>query len=406
MTFRRPTLSSLADQAEAEIRTRLGVGPLLRRSVLAVLARVMAGLAHSANGFIEFAVRQILPDTAVGEFLERHGSLRGVVRKPATFAAGSVLVTGGRVDNVTLADTFAGSTTTVQDGGVVSVLRYTNAGLTTIDSGGLIETGQTFIRPAGEVRVGPGGTLRGTNGMFVDDGATLALDCGTVDVVSNFLDVSGEMLVTGDAQVLSIGAGGLVLTGGDARIASVGDATLEGTIFGQGSIFGSDAPITLEGSVAPGLASSLLTVGTIEWIGDVSLGSAAELVIDVLDLSSHDVIAHRTDTATLGGTLKVALGADYTPTDGDAFDIVTSSGSLDGRFTGIDAPELGDNLFFTIDYTGSAARLRVVPAPAGAALLGVAGVLAGSRRRPCYAGTGSIRTRSARPRSSRTPGRV
>ena len=294
---------------------------------------------------------------------------------------GSVLVTGGRVDNVTLADTFAGSTTTVQDGGVMSVFRYTNAGLTTIDSGGRIETGQTFIRPAGEVRVGPGGTLLGTNGMFVDDGATLALDGGTVDVVSNFLDFSGEMLVTGDAQVLSISAGGLVLTGGDASIASVGDATLEGTIFGQGSIFGTDAPITLEGSVAPGLASNLLTVGTIEWIGDVSLGSAAELVIDVLDLSSHDVIAHRTATATLGGTLKVALGADYTPTDGDAFDIVTSSGSLDGRFTDIEAPELSDNLFFTVDYTDSAAALRVVPAPAGAALLGVAGVLASSRRR-------------------------
>ncbi|MEL6431760.1 MAG: baseplate J/gp47 family protein [Planctomycetota bacterium] len=94
MTFRRPTLASLTALAEAELRNRLGAGPFLRRSVFAVLARVMAGLAHSANGFLEYAVRQILPDQADAEFLERHGSLRGVTRKPATFATGAAALTG------------------------------------------------------------------------------------------------------------------------------------------------------------------------------------------------------------------------------------------------------------------------------------------------------------------------
>ena len=74
MTFRRPTLEQLTAQTETEIRARLGIGPLLRRSVLAVLARVMAGLAHSGHGFVAWIGKQILPDTAEAEFLERHGS--------------------------------------------------------------------------------------------------------------------------------------------------------------------------------------------------------------------------------------------------------------------------------------------------------------------------------------------
>lgn len=94
MTFRRPTLEQLTAQTETEIRARLGIGPLLRRSVLAVLARVMAGLAHSGHGFVAWIARQILPDTADGEFLERHGSLRGVNRKVATFATGAAALTG------------------------------------------------------------------------------------------------------------------------------------------------------------------------------------------------------------------------------------------------------------------------------------------------------------------------
>lgn len=94
MTFQRPTLDELTIQTEREIETRLGLGPLLPRSVLSVLARVMGGLTHSSQGFVAWVVQQILPDSADGEFLERHASLRGLVRKPAQFARCTVDVTG------------------------------------------------------------------------------------------------------------------------------------------------------------------------------------------------------------------------------------------------------------------------------------------------------------------------
>lgn len=94
MPFTIPTLQDQIDQAEAELAARLGVGPLPRRSVLRVIARVMAGLSHSLHGHLEYSADQILPDTADAEFLERHASLRGLTRKAATFASGTVKLTG------------------------------------------------------------------------------------------------------------------------------------------------------------------------------------------------------------------------------------------------------------------------------------------------------------------------
>lgn len=94
MTFSRPTLDELSRQSETEITSRLGTGPVMRRSVIGVLARVMAGLTHSLHGHLAWIARQILPDTATAENLERLGSLKGVERKAATFAEGEAELTG------------------------------------------------------------------------------------------------------------------------------------------------------------------------------------------------------------------------------------------------------------------------------------------------------------------------
>ena len=94
MTFAIPELQELIDQTEAEVAARLLNGPLPPRSVLKVLSRAMAGLSKSAHGHLEFIARQVLPDLAEGEYLERHASLRGVARRSATFAAGTVTIEG------------------------------------------------------------------------------------------------------------------------------------------------------------------------------------------------------------------------------------------------------------------------------------------------------------------------
>jgi len=94
MAFDRPTLSELAARMEADTRTRLGLGPLLRRSNLAILSRVFAGAAHGEHGHLAYIADQIIPSSAEAEFLELHADERGLQRKAAAFAVGSTTFTG------------------------------------------------------------------------------------------------------------------------------------------------------------------------------------------------------------------------------------------------------------------------------------------------------------------------
>lgn len=94
MPFARPTLQELIDRVDAEIESRLGVGPLRPRSVLAVLARVLAGSSHLLHGHLDWIADQVFPDTAELEQLERWAAIWGIQRKAATFAQGDVDFTG------------------------------------------------------------------------------------------------------------------------------------------------------------------------------------------------------------------------------------------------------------------------------------------------------------------------
>ncbi len=298
---------------------------------------------------------------------------------------GSIVVDGAnaRLRDIGDFETVAGSTTTVEDGGVVSsVTRYFNSGLTTVGGGGRIAASLTEVRGGGEIRVDAGGVLASGGGVVVESGATLALDGGVVEVAGGFVELAGEMLVTGDARVLSIGGGGAVLTGPGSDIVAGSAASLDATVYGGGNVFGVDGPIELLGSVVPGAGAAALTAGQMDWIGDVSLGDGAELVLELLALDSHDSVELQSGTATLGGTLRVRLGPDYVPADGDIFEIVTTPGGvISGQFAAIDAPALTGNLFFDVEYSDGLTTLRVVPTPGVVTLIGVAGLIGTRRRR-------------------------
>lgn len=95
MTFVRPTLSDLRQQAQADIQAALpGADALLRYSNLAILAAVMAALANGHYGYLDWIARQAVPFTAVDEALEGWAALKAVTRKPATKATGSASFTG------------------------------------------------------------------------------------------------------------------------------------------------------------------------------------------------------------------------------------------------------------------------------------------------------------------------
>ena len=95
MTLVRPSLSELIERIETDLSAYLpGADTRLRRSPLAVLARVQAGAADGMHGALAFLARQLMPDTAEAAYLDRWATIWGVTRKAASVASGSVALTG------------------------------------------------------------------------------------------------------------------------------------------------------------------------------------------------------------------------------------------------------------------------------------------------------------------------
>lgn len=96
MPFARPSLTEIIDRVIADISNRItGVdSSVLRRSLLGILGRAEGGVAHLLYGYIDWVARQVIPDTAEIEYLERWAAIWAITRKPADFAAGPATFTG------------------------------------------------------------------------------------------------------------------------------------------------------------------------------------------------------------------------------------------------------------------------------------------------------------------------
>lgn len=95
MPFARPTLTQLRTTVAADIAASLvGSDPQLRFSNLKVMGTAQAGLAHLHYGYLDWIAKQAVPYTATGEYLEAWGALKGVYRKDAAAAGGSVILVG------------------------------------------------------------------------------------------------------------------------------------------------------------------------------------------------------------------------------------------------------------------------------------------------------------------------
>jgi uncharacterized phage protein gp47/JayE len=95
MPFTRPTLPQLIERNITDMESRLpGTDARLRRSNLNVLARMMAGSVHGLYGALDYLSRQVFPDTADAEHLDRWASIWGITRKVAVAASGPVTLTG------------------------------------------------------------------------------------------------------------------------------------------------------------------------------------------------------------------------------------------------------------------------------------------------------------------------
>lgn len=104
MPFERPTLPQLIDQGAAEFEGRLpGVLARVRRSLVGVLNRVVAGALSAMYQYAEWLNKQAWPDLAESEYLDDHGARWGVSRTAAAPATGTVRFTGSDGTTVPLA---------------------------------------------------------------------------------------------------------------------------------------------------------------------------------------------------------------------------------------------------------------------------------------------------------------
>ncbi len=95
MPLVRPTLEEAIEAVRGDFAARLpGADTRTRRSPLDVFARVVGYVHHTIYGWLDWLAKQLLPDSSEVEWLARHASIWGVVRKPAAYATGSITITG------------------------------------------------------------------------------------------------------------------------------------------------------------------------------------------------------------------------------------------------------------------------------------------------------------------------
>ena len=105
MSFARPTLADLVARVQADFVSRLELtGAVLRRAMIYVLSRVIAGASHMLHGHLDWIFRQLFPDTSESTALVRQAAVFGIVKTPPTFATGTATI-GGTMGTVVPAGT-------------------------------------------------------------------------------------------------------------------------------------------------------------------------------------------------------------------------------------------------------------------------------------------------------------
>src|SRR5215831_13662791 len=102
MPWSTPNLRTVREMVRNDVVAALSGAVLIGNSVLRVMSDTMAGLAHLVLRYIDWLSLMLLPDTAEGEWLDRHGNIwlknaDGTTgRKAATYAQGQVTFTGAQ----------------------------------------------------------------------------------------------------------------------------------------------------------------------------------------------------------------------------------------------------------------------------------------------------------------------
>jgi uncharacterized phage protein gp47/JayE len=100
MPWQTPTLKDTRKLTRDYVLSQLGARAMIPNSVLRIMSDAMAGLTHLTFLYLDWIAKQLMPDTAEQEWLDRHGVIwltnadgsKG--RKAATYAEGDVQYQG------------------------------------------------------------------------------------------------------------------------------------------------------------------------------------------------------------------------------------------------------------------------------------------------------------------------
>ncbi len=178
MPWTTPTLKQVRLNVRDDVTAALGGAVKIGNGVLRVMADAMAGLGHLALRYIDWLARQLLPDTAETEWLDRHADIwlinsdSSIGRKNATLATGVVTITG------TIIGTLVASGTQMESSAGIG---YETTEQVSIGAGPT-EVAVRALDAGAAANLGVGETLGLNNvGLGIDSTATVVVLEGGVD---------------------------------------------------------------------------------------------------------------------------------------------------------------------------------------------------------------------------------
>jgi uncharacterized phage protein gp47/JayE len=114
MPWTTPTLRETRRLTRDYVLSQLGARAMIPNSVLRIMSDAKAGLAHLAFLYLDWLAKQLMPDTAEKEWLDRHGNIwlinsdgsKG--RKAATYAQGSLQFEGNAATPIPVGTVLSG----------------------------------------------------------------------------------------------------------------------------------------------------------------------------------------------------------------------------------------------------------------------------------------------------------
>jgi len=370
------TLSLVTTSGTADV---LEAGSTLKDSVVATCEVSLSGTSTVAAGSTFELGNDGMGDQAL---LDGSGTLDGpgtvkidgasiVASGAATLTfASAVTLTANNVQSLFTADnppsaiTFAGATS------------WTGGDLEIWD-GTVINSGMWTTTAAATLTNNGGGSLFSNTGTFTSNPGTGA----TLGLLAPFTNAGAVVLESGTTQ---FGGSGYVQTAGSIMLSGGGVTTQDldtptdynafdiqgGTLGGVGTV---DAPVTCEGTVAPGTSSAAGTLSVTQTYTQSATGKLTVSLGGTTAGSEFDVLAV-SGTVTLDGTLAVGLLGAYEPAVGDTYKVITSgeASSLSGTFASVAMPP-GVQLTATYDPSDVTLDITAVSLPMDAGVDGGSG---------------------------------